>query len=505
MKDQLKKFPDSHVPVFVGIGEISDHPPDPTAGLEPLALMVEALKRAEQDTGKPLLAQIDSLDIVCQVSWRYRDPVGELSNRLGIKPTHAAYGSVGGETPLRLLHDAAQRIARGESQITAICGAEAQSTVAKAAKAGIELPWIPYAFDAPDPRRNSVYQRPVALALEVARPTTVYPFYENAYAAHWDQTPREARRESGTLWSTYSRVASKNPNAWLKRHFQPDEIINPTPDNRMIAWPYTKLMVANPTVNQGAAILMTSLARARDAGIPEDRLVYLHGGAWAEEPFDYLNRDVYFESQAQNAVLEFARGFVDGNLSLFEAIELYSCFPCVPKMARRTLGLDVHVQPTVTGGLTFFGAPLNNYMAHAACAMVRCLRAGIKLGLLYGQGGYVTKHHALVLSSQPPPGGLMQNRDVQADTDRRRRPVPDFVMETTGPGSVETFTVVYDPKGEIKHGVVILRLPEGARTIARVARQDKETIRRLIDLDRTPIGTCGRISRADDGILEWKV
>ena len=96
--------------------------------------------------------------------------------------------------------------------------------------------------------------------------------------------------------------------------------------------------------------------------------------------------------------MELAGG--DGNA--FDAIELYSCFPCVPKMARRTLGLGADVQPTVTGGLTFFGAPLNTYMTHAACAMVRKLRGGARLGLLYGQGGFVTKHHGLVLSRQPP-------------------------------------------------------------------------------------------------------
>ena len=64
------------------------------------------------------------------------------------------------------------------------------------------------------------------------------------------------------------RVAAENPNSWLKKHFSPDEITTPTPDNRLIAWPYTKLMVANPTVNMGGAILMTSLAKARAAGIP---------------------------------------------------------------------------------------------------------------------------------------------------------------------------------------------------------------------------------------------
>ena len=112
------------------------------------------------------------------------------------------------------------------------------------------------------------------MKLGVFRPVTVYPFYEAATSAHWGQTPREAMAESGHLWSTYASVASENPNAWLKRRFAADEITTPTPDNRLIAWPYTKLMVANPTVNMGGAILMTSLAKARAAGIAEDRLIY---------------------------------------------------------------------------------------------------------------------------------------------------------------------------------------------------------------------------------------
>ena len=148
----------------------------------------------------------------------------------------------------------------------------------------------------------------------------------------------------------------------------------------------------------GAALLMTSLARRARPGCAEDRLIYVWGGASAEEPRDYLVRDQFFESHPQNAVLKAVMDLVGGDGSTFDAIELYSCFPCVPKMARRTLGLGPDVQPTVTGGLTFFGAPLNTYMTHAACAMVRKLRNGAKLGLLYGQGGFVTKHHGLVLS-----------------------------------------------------------------------------------------------------------
>ena len=146
-----------------------------------------------------------------------------------------------------------------------------------------------------------------------------------------------------------------------------------------------------------------------------------------------------------------------GDGKAFDAIELYSCFPCVPKMARRTLGLGPDVQPTVTGGLTFFGAPLNTYMTHAACAMVRKLRGGAKLGLLYGQGGFVTKHHALVLSRQAPHEALAQDTSVQAEADRNRGAVPEFVTEASGKGTVESFTVIYGRNGEVEHGVVMLR------------------------------------------------
>jgi acetyl-CoA C-acetyltransferase len=493
------------IPVIVGVGEITDRPKEIAAGLEPLALLEEALRRAEADSGGKLLGDIQSLDIVNFLSWRYRDPEIALSNRLGIKPKHAYYGPVGGESPIRYLHEAAQRIARGECSVAAICGAEAQSTATKAERAGVTLPWTPFAHDVPEPKRGAAFQKPMAVTLGVFRPVTVYPFYEAATSAHWGQTPREAMAESGQLWSIYSSVASQNPNAWLKRRFTSDEIMTPSQDNRLIAWPYTKLMVANPMVNMGAAVLMTSLAKARAAGIAEDRLIYVWGGASAEEQRDYLLRDQFYESHPQNAVLKAVMDLVGGDGKAFDAIELYSCFPCVPKMARRTLGLGTEVQPTVTGGLTFFGAPLNTYMTHAACAMVRKLRAGAKLGLLYGQGGFVTKHHGLVLSRQAPQGALAQDTSVQAEADRHRGAVPEFVTEANGKGSVESFTVIYGRNGNVEHGVVMLRTSDNTRALARVPANDGATLAHLLNMDRTPVGSSGNIVSADDGVLEWRV
>src|ERR1700688_469361 len=505
MTNPTAPLPEDRIPVIVGVGEITDRPTEIAAGLEPLTLLEEALKRAEADSGGKLLGEIASLDIVNFLSWRYRDPEKQLADRLGIKPKHAFYGPVGGESPIRYLHEAAQRIARGECSVAAVCGAEAQNTATKAERAGLTPPWTPFAHDVEEPKRGAAFQKPMAVKLGVFRPVSVYPFYEAATSAHWGQTPREAMAESGALWSAYSRTACENPNAWLKRRFTPEEITTPSPDNRLIAWPYTKLMVANPTVNMGGAVLMTSLAKARAAGIAEDRLIHIWGGASAEEPRDYLVRDRFFESHAQNAVLRAAMELGGGDGKAFDAIELYSCFPCVPKMARRTLGLGADVQPPVTGGVTFFGAPLNTYMTHEACAMVRKLRSGARLGLLYGQGGFVTKHHGLVLSRQAPQHALAQDTSVQAEADGHRRPVPDFVTEAQGKGSVESFTVIYGRNGEVEHGVAMLRTSDNARALARVPAHDRATLAHLLNMDRTPVGSQGDIVTADDGVLEWRV
>jgi acetyl-CoA C-acetyltransferase len=493
------------IPVIVGVGESLDRPSDLSRALEPLALMETALREADADGGGGFLAKIASLDVVNQLSWRYADAAGELCARLDIAPARAVYGPVGGESPVRYLHEAAIRIARGEAEVCAVVGAEAQWSVNKARAAGIDLPWTPKPPATGGGQRIEVH--PLALKLGVFLPVSVYPFYENAAAHHWGQTPRQALAESGALWSAYAAVAAQQPNAWIKTAFTPEQITTPRPDNRPIAWPYTKLMVANMQVNQGAAVIMTSLAAARAAGIPDERLVFVWGGAAAREPGDYLQRDHYHGSIAQDAVLETVGGMAPRGSGAFDALELYSCFPCVPKMARRTLGLPADVTPTVTGGLTFFGAPMNDYMTHAAVAMTRRLRDGAGTGLLYGQGEFVTKHHGLVLADRRAPVGArsLEEISVQAAADARRGPVPAFVEAATGQAVLETHTVLYDRDGAPTHGVAIVRTADGARALARVPAADVDTLAALTDPEAFPIGRTGLLRAGDDGTLDWRL
>ena len=163
--------------------------------------------------------------------------------------------------------------------------------------------------------------------------------------------------------------------------------------------------------------------------------------------------------------------------------------------------------PTVTGGLTFFGAPMNDYMTHAAVAMTRRLREGGGTGLLYGQGEFVTKHHGLVLADHPAPAGAgaLDEVGAQATADARRGPVPPFVEDASGPAALETHTVLHDRDGAPTHGVAILRLPDGARALARVPAADAGTLAALTNPDAFAIGRTGALNTGGDGVLDWRL
>ena len=498
---------DQHTPVIIGVGEITDRTRELDRALEPLALMEHALRAAETDAGATLLAQVDAIDVVAEYSWPYEDAPGLLATRIGARPRRLHYGVAGGESPVKFMHEAALAISRGESEISVVVGAEAAYTVAAAMKQGSMLAH----WGKRDVRAKLItgadLSCPLAVKHGVAMPTHVYPFYENAAQAHWGQTQREALAESGEIWSAFSRAAAANPHAWLPTALEPASITTPTQSNRLIAWPYTKSMVANPQVNQGAAVILSSWGKAQALGIAAEHCVFIHGGAAANEPRDYLARDQYFESHAQNVVLEAAVDIAGGSTDQLDLIELYSCFPCVPKMARRSLKLPAGRSLSVTGGLSFFGAPLNNYMTHAAASLVRGLRGTEpRKGLLYGQGEYVTKHHALVLSSRParipvlPSDYRLEDRAQQ-----RRGDIPKLIMEYAGSARIETFTVVYDRKGVAEHGTVIALNAAGERLMSRVPAADEKTLAFLSDLDACPVGTEGSVSAGEKGLLRWSL
>ena len=106
--------------------------------------------------------------------------------------------------------------------------------------------------------------------------------------------------------------------------------------------------------------------------------------------------------------------------------------------------------------------------------------------------------------SGAPKHALEQDTSVQAEADRRKGAVPDFVTEASGKGKVESFTVIYGAKGDVQHGVAMLRTAEDARALARVPANDSATLAHLRNMDRTPVGSIGDIVTAGDAVLEWR-
>lgn len=479
-------------PVIVGVGQVNDRPVRPHDGLDPLALMKEALLRA--DDGGGWLAACDSLAVVKQIGWPERDPVdGKLANLLGITPTHCQQTpKPSGDSPIRLLNEAANRIGSGEAAVCAVVGSEALRTAAS--------------LSAREPLRDAPHRVRAGYAQRygLVLPVDVYPLYENAGRAARGETLAEGQAESGALWAGMSQVAAGCEHAWLREAVPPETVVTPSERNRPIAFPYTKLQVANASVNQGAGFIVASLAEALRRGVAEEWLVHIGHGAAAHEDEDFLRRDSYAASPSLTVSIERClamNGITAANLA---HVELYSCFPCIPKLARRVLDWPLDSPITVFGGLTFGGGPIGNYMSHSVACMVERLRGTPGKGLLFANGGYATHNHTILLSGRPTGAVFPQDSDCQAEAEARRGPVPLLDEDYCGPAEIETYTVHYHRDGAVKLGSVIARTPSGARTLAAVPPTDAQTLALMTDGKSEPVGTLGVIvPDAAYGLRVW--
>ena len=97
-------------------------------------------------------------------------------------------------------------------------------------------------------------------------------------------------------------------------------------------------MVANSSVNQAAALIVTSLAAARAAGIAEDRIVYIGAGASAHEDNEPLARVEWTGTPGMTVALQ---KVMEKN-GLSATISIMSSFipasPACPKWRGASLG-----------------------------------------------------------------------------------------------------------------------------------------------------------------------
>ena len=452
---------DPRTPVLVGYGQVNQHTEDP--GVEPVDLMVAASRAAADPR---VLESVDAVRIVNLLSWRYRDPGLLLAQRIRADKAETRYTGIGGNVPQTLVNLACLDIQQGKSDVVLIGGAETWRTRCRLRAAGFKPNWtkqddsVP---QAPGSDEGVPMAGPAELRIHLDRPAYVYPLFEQAVRIAAGETPDEHRRRIGELWSQFSAVAAINPHAWSREALTAEQIWKAAPDNRMISWPYTKLMISNNMVDQGAVLILASAEKAEYLQTPSERWVFPYAGADSHDTYAIGERAEFFSSPAIRIAGKRALELADADIGDIELIDVYSCFPSAVQIAAKELGLpigDPGRPLTVTGGLTFAGGPWNNYVTHSIATMAEQLVAHPgRRGLITASGGYLTTHSFGVYGTQPPEHEFRWE-DVQPAVDQE--PTRTALVDWSGVGTVESWTTPVDRDGRAEKAFLAVRTSQDA-------------------------------------------
>ena len=483
---------DPRTPVVVGVGQVSERLDRPGyQRRSAVELASAAAWAALTDTGASedgIAAAIDTVAGVRQFEISHpqaRAPLGRSDNfprsvtrRLGADPARAILEVGGGQGPQHLVTELAGTIAGGGSEVALVFGAEAISTAARYAEAPDRPDFSEHSGGSLEDRGYGLsgMVSPHQAAHGLAGAPSQYALIDNARRARLGQSRAEYAAAMGALFAPFTRVAAANPHAAAPVERGAAELVTPTAENRPIADPYPRYIVAREKVNQGAAVLLMSVAAARRLGVPGERWVFLRGHADLRER-DLLDRADLSASPAAVLAVGHALEVAGIGLAELSAMDLYSCFPAPVFNICDGLGLatDDPRGLTVTGGLPFFGGAGNNYSAHAIAEIVqRARREPGSFGLVGANGGFMTKYSAGVYSTSPAPWAPDRGAELQAEVDGWA-PVGQ-TLRADGWTVIETFTIRYRRDGS-RTGIVIGRLEEdGRRFVARGEDHDEELL-----------------------------
>ena len=489
-------------PILVGTGQVEQREENSRLAKEPIDLMVEAVLKAGQDCGNPrILEKADSVRVVRGI-WGYANPARQISLNIGADKAETVLTSLGGNYVQSLTNRSFLDIQEGKNDIVVVTGAECGRTQARAAKEGIELNWNPLSREpGQNPKTRDDNDKPEIYFgsekitrhdAEVRRgikfPIQFYPIFETALRhANGESIDGHLKRIS-ELWAGFNRIAVDNPNAWIRKSINAKEIRTPSSFNRPVSYPYTKLMNSNNSVDQGAALLLTCVSKAKEYGIPKDRWVYPHAGTEAWDHLYVSERENLYTSPAirlSAARLFDLTGFTPNDMDF---VDLYSCFPAAVQVSANEIGLSQQRPLTVTGGLTFSGGPLNNYVMHSIARTADLLRENVlNKGLVTANGGLLTKH-ALCIYSAEAPGRPFVCDNLQKAVDAMPR--RNVVTEHRGSVTVESYVVMYDTEAKPTMAHAACLLDDGCRTWSNVT--DEDTILEMMQEE-----FCGRSGRID--------
>ena len=477
----------------MGVGQFLNRISALDDAIEPLEMMMRAVRRAEADTGTGgFLSQVQSVRVV-RGMWSYENPAAVIAERIGAVGAQTVGTLVGGNQNQALMNQTAAEILAGKLDLVLITGAENGNSSGKARRAGVTLAQTP-APGKPD-LVFGADQRPEHHEYEVAkgirRAIQVYPMYDNALRHERGESLQAHIERVSELWSRFNDVAQDNPNAWVRDNMTAEEIRTPSLRNRQISFPYTKFMNANMSVDMAAALIVCNLETAMRLGIPASKYVYPHSGVEGYDHFSASVRDNFHTSPGVRITGMRAMALAGIDVGDLDFVDLYSCFPSAVQVAAAELGLGEDRPLTVTGGLTFGGGPLNNYVMHSIARTVELLREKPDgYALVTANGGNLYKHAHGIYSGQPPEADF-QTDDVKAEI--AALPSRECLPEYDGDATIESYTVMYE-NDEPRIGHVSCLTPHGPRTW--VNTEDADLVRAMVSEE-----FCGRSARLRGGEL----
>jgi len=454
---------DPRTPVLVGVHALAERPEDPMEAAEPLDLMDQALRGAAIDAGAPaLLEQLDSF-WTPRGFWAYPDPGRILSERFGASKVRTVVAEIG-ILQTTILGQAAAAIARGESDVAVIVGAEARDRASRLQRAGREVPLFEQEETTPDEVLVPHAEIMGALEIELGliTPTIQYAMIDNALRYHEGQSMQAHRDELASLWGDFNSVSADNPTAWNPVPMSGEAIVTASDSNRMLAYPYTKHLVSQWNVNQAGALVLCSLERAERLGLDRSRFVYPLAVVDAEHMVTLSERRDPWRSPGFAHAGHRAFELVDRSPNEIPLWELYSCFPAAVRIQQRELGLPLDLRVTQTGGMTFGGGPLNNFVLQSWVRMVQRMReTAAAHGVVTAISGLITKQGISVLAAEP------DRPFVHASvTEETAQDFPTVAVEpeASGRGRISAYTVSHDHHAA--HGVAMLiDLDAGGRAL----------------------------------------
>ncbi|MDO8391178.1 MAG: hypothetical protein Q7V57_11875 [Actinomycetota bacterium] len=454
---------EERTPVIVGVAQVVQRPGE--VPLEqargPIELMTEAALLAASDATAPaLLAQAGFVGSAG--GWfRYTNPAQLVAAAVGCPSAATALTAVSGTGPQDLVGAVGQRIAAGELDVALIVGGEARWSHQRLSRADLRPHWnVQPGEGTPEAMSGFPESTQQENAMFAGAPAA-YALFEDRVRHTMGEAVQAHRHRIARLWEHFSEVAATNPYAWDRTPHSADSIREASPSNRMIAFPYTKAMVANNTVDMATAVIVCSLGAALAAGVPRDRMVFPQVVTSGHETWLLAERRDLDGSPALTAAARAAFAHAGLGIDEVEHIDLYACFPSIVEMSSAALGIRHDRELTVTGGLGFAAAPVGNAVGHSIAAMVQRVRGG-GIGLVHGNGGMATKHSFALYATTPP--AQFARIDVQATVDLRPRAT--FGDEFVGAVTVEAATLIHDREGP-SHVIAAVLDGEGRRGFAR--------------------------------------